>query len=120
MQVGWRGALTNAISRMPEPEGAYLTAPRRQVRDRARRACRVASSQLTGKRGDSEFDRTRMIARPAAPKRGGRTAPTLCPGRKIGAVVAFGLTADRKRWTVSPTLLALGWIAIAPTPRKVE
>ena len=33
------------------------------------------------------------------------------PGRKVGAVVAFGLTADRKRSTVSPTLLALGWIA---------
>ena len=39
------------------------------------------------------------------------TALTLCPGREVGAVVAFGLAADRNSLTDVPILWACQWIA---------
>ena len=38
-------------------------------------------------------------------------AATLCPGPEVGAVVAFGLAADRNRLTDFPILWASQWIA---------
>ena len=62
-------------------------------------------------RWESDFGRRRVtIARPAPPK-GRWAALTLCPGPLAGAVVAFGLAADRKGSMVSPTFRAFGWIA---------
>ena len=40
-----------------------------------------------------------------------RTAPTLSPGPEVGAVVVFGLTADRNSLTDFPILWACQWIA---------
>ena len=53
------------------------------------------------------------IPNPAAVCRAARNVPTLCPGRLAGAVVAFGLMADRMGSTVSPTFRVFGWVAIS-------